>query len=87
MNRRRMRDQASPTSAETESCSDHASQAPSCAHAIMHAALDATAPEELSEAFVVLVAADASQDLRALRDVRWTIRGGVARTPEEWMKP
>jgi len=34
-----------------------------------------------------LVAGDASQDLRALRAVRWTIRGGVAHTPEEWMEP
>jgi imidazolonepropionase-like amidohydrolase len=34
---------------------------------------------------VVLVAGDASTDLRALRRVRWTIRSGVARTPEEWM--
>jgi len=36
---------------------------------------------------LVLVAGDASRDLRVLRDVRWTIRDGVAHTPEEWMGP
>jgi len=35
---------------------------------------------------LVLVAGDASRDLRSLRDVRWTIRDGVTRTPEEWMQ-
>jgi imidazolonepropionase-like amidohydrolase len=35
---------------------------------------------------LVLVGGDASQDMRALRDVRWTVRDGVARTPEEWMR-
>lgn len=34
---------------------------------------------------LVLVAGDASQDLRTFRDVRWTIQNGVARTPAEWM--
>ena len=34
---------------------------------------------------LVLVAGDASRDLRAFRNVRWTIRDGVAHTPEEWM--
>ncbi len=36
---------------------------------------------------LILVAGDASEDLGVLRDVRWTIRDGVARTPEGWMKP
>jgi len=36
---------------------------------------------------LVLVGGDVSRDLRALRDVRWTIRDGVARTPEGWMNP
>jgi imidazolonepropionase-like amidohydrolase len=35
---------------------------------------------------LVLVAGDPSRDLRALRNVRWTIRNGVAHTPEEWMR-
>jgi imidazolonepropionase-like amidohydrolase len=34
---------------------------------------------------LVLVAGDASRDLQALRRVRWSIRDGVARTPEGWM--
>jgi imidazolonepropionase-like amidohydrolase len=34
---------------------------------------------------LVLVAGDASRDLRTLRNVRWTIRDGIAHTPEEWM--
>ena len=29
---------------------------------------------------------DPLKDLRALRRLRWTIQGGVARTPEEWMR-
>jgi imidazolonepropionase-like amidohydrolase len=35
---------------------------------------------------LVLVGGDPSQDVSALRDVRWTVRDGVARTPEEWMR-
>jgi len=35
---------------------------------------------------LVLVEGDPSRDLRALRRVRWTLRDGVARTPEEWMR-
>lgn len=35
---------------------------------------------------VLLVAGDASRDVRALHDVRWTIHDGVAHTPEEWMR-
>ncbi len=34
---------------------------------------------------LLLVAGDASRDLRALRDVRWTLRDGVAHTPRKWM--
>jgi imidazolonepropionase-like amidohydrolase len=34
---------------------------------------------------IVLVEGDPSTDLAALRRVRWTIKDGVARTPEEWM--
>lgn len=34
---------------------------------------------------LVLVAGDASRDIRAVHDVRWTIHDGVARTPEQWM--
>ncbi len=35
---------------------------------------------------LVLVAGDASKDVRAVRDVRWTIRDGVARTPSGWIE-
>ena len=35
---------------------------------------------------LVLVEGDPSRDLRALQRVRWTLRDGVARTPEEWMR-
>ena len=35
---------------------------------------------------LVIVGGDPLADLRALRDVRWTVRDGVARTPEEWME-
>ena len=35
---------------------------------------------------LLLVEGDPSQDLRALRRVRFTVRDGVARTPEEWME-
>lgn len=34
---------------------------------------------------LVVVADDPLSDLRALRSIQWTIKGGVARTPEEWM--
>lgn len=35
---------------------------------------------------LVVVRGDPLQDLRALHDIRWTIRNGVARTPEQWMQ-
>lgn len=35
---------------------------------------------------LVIVEGDPLQDIRALRHVRWTVRGGVLRTPEEWMR-
>jgi imidazolonepropionase-like amidohydrolase len=34
---------------------------------------------------LVLVEGDADRDLAAVRRVRFTVQGGVARTPEEWM--
>ena len=34
---------------------------------------------------LVIVRDDPLADLRALRTVRWTVRDGVAATPEEWM--
>ncbi len=34
---------------------------------------------------LVIVRGDPLADLRALRTIRWTVRDGVARTPEEWM--
>jgi imidazolonepropionase-like amidohydrolase len=34
---------------------------------------------------IVLVDGDPSVDIAALRQVRWTIKDGIARTPEEWM--
>jgi imidazolonepropionase-like amidohydrolase len=36
-------------------------------------------------AHLLVVAGNPLADLRALRAVRWTVRDGVARTPEEWM--
>jgi imidazolonepropionase-like amidohydrolase len=34
---------------------------------------------------LIVVRGDPLSDLRALRTIAWTIQGGVARTPEEWM--
>jgi imidazolonepropionase-like amidohydrolase len=34
---------------------------------------------------LVVVEGDPLADMRALRRVRWTVRGGVAKTPAEWM--
>jgi imidazolonepropionase-like amidohydrolase len=34
---------------------------------------------------LVVVDGDPTADVRALRRIRWTIRDGVARTPDEWM--
>ncbi len=34
---------------------------------------------------LIVVRDDPLRDLRALRTIRWTIRDGVARTPEEWL--
>lgn len=34
---------------------------------------------------LLIVGADPLEDLRALRMIRWTVRDGVAHTPEEWM--
>jgi imidazolonepropionase-like amidohydrolase len=34
---------------------------------------------------LVVVRGDPLRDLRALRNVQWTVRDGVARTPEQWM--
>jgi Amidohydrolase family len=34
---------------------------------------------------LLVVADDPATDVRALRDVRWTIKDGVAHTPAEWM--
>jgi predicted amidohydrolase YtcJ len=36
---------------------------------------------------LLIVAGDPLADLRALRSVRWTVKEGVAHTPEEWMQP
>ncbi len=36
---------------------------------------------------LVIVDGDPLQDLRALRRVRWTVRNGVAHSPDEWMTP
>ncbi len=35
----------------------------------------------------VVVDGDPLTDLRALRRIRWTVKDGVARTPQEWMTP
>jgi imidazolonepropionase-like amidohydrolase len=37
------------------------------------------------QADLVIVRGDPLQDLSALRHVEWTIKGGVARSPKEWM--
>jgi imidazolonepropionase-like amidohydrolase len=34
---------------------------------------------------LVVLSADPLAGPRAFREVAWTIQGGVARTPEEWM--
>jgi imidazolonepropionase-like amidohydrolase len=34
---------------------------------------------------LLIVGADPLEDLRALQMIRWTVRDGVAHTPEEWM--
>lgn len=36
---------------------------------------------------LILVAGDPTRDVRALRAVAWTVRDGVARSPQEWMQP
>ncbi len=36
---------------------------------------------------LVIVNGDPTTNLSALRDLRWTVRNGEARTPEAWMKP
>jgi imidazolonepropionase-like amidohydrolase len=36
---------------------------------------------------LVVVDGDPLADLRALRRIRWTVKDGVARTPQEWMAP
>ena len=36
---------------------------------------------------LLIVAGDPLADLRALRNVRWTVKDGVAHTPEQWMQP
>jgi imidazolonepropionase-like amidohydrolase len=36
---------------------------------------------------LVIVRDDPLADLRALRTIRWTVRDGVARSPEDWMRP
>jgi imidazolonepropionase-like amidohydrolase len=38
------------------------------------------------QADLIVTRDDPLKDLRALRRLRWSIRGGVARTPEEWMR-
>ncbi len=35
---------------------------------------------------LVVVRGDPLQDLRALRNIQWTIRNGVSRTPQQWMQ-
>jgi imidazolonepropionase-like amidohydrolase len=34
---------------------------------------------------LVIVRGDPLRDLRALRNVAWTVQAGVARTPQEWL--
>jgi hypothetical protein len=36
---------------------------------------------------LVVVDGDPLADLRALRRIRWTVKDGLARTPQEWMTP
>lgn len=38
------------------------------------------------KADMVVLDGDPLQDLRALRSIRWTIKGGIAHSPEEWMR-
>ena len=38
------------------------------------------------KADMVILAGDPLEDLRALRAIRWTIKDGVAHSPEEWMR-
>lgn len=35
---------------------------------------------------MVILAGDPLEDLGALRSIRWTVKGDVARAPEEWMR-
>lgn len=38
------------------------------------------------QADLMLVRGNPDEDLRALRNVAWTVKGGVARSPKEWMR-
>jgi imidazolonepropionase-like amidohydrolase len=38
------------------------------------------------KADMVILAGDPLEELRALRAIRWTIKDGVAHSPEEWMR-
>lgn len=37
------------------------------------------------QADMLILDGDPLEDLGALRSIRWTIKEGVARTPEQWM--
>ena len=49
----------------------------------LDAEIGTLAPGKRAE--IVLVEGDADRDLSALRRVRFSVQGDVARTPEEWM--
>jgi predicted amidohydrolase YtcJ len=49
----------------------------------LDAEIGTLAPGKRAE--ILLVAGDADRELAAVRRVRFTVQGGVARTPEEWM--
>ena len=38
------------------------------------------------QADLMLVRGNPDEDLRALRNVAWTVKGGIARSPKEWMR-
>jgi imidazolonepropionase-like amidohydrolase len=35
---------------------------------------------------LIVLASDPLADIRAVRTIRWTVKAGVAHTPEEWMQ-
>ena len=49
-------------------------------------AADAGTVEPGKRADLVVLAADPLENMRAIRTIGWTVKNGIARTPEQWMQ-